>query len=90
MLIASFLSSKEVTTSDFLFLSYLDMMQISMTDDPTQQVGPTKSGSSKRGIRRMKWTNSRKKGHMKIIRELWDEIGYVQLNLTEQILRDQY
>ena len=33
--------------------------------------------------------NGRKKGYMKIMKELWDETGYALLNLTEQNLRDQ-
>ena len=28
--------------------------------------------------------NGRKKGYMKIMKELWDETGYAYLNLTEQ------
>ena len=34
-------------------------------------------------------TNGRKKGYMKIMRELWDDSGYAGLNLTCQNLRDQ-
>ena len=34
-------------------------------------------------------TNSRKKGYMKILKELWDDLGYAGLNLTCQNLRDQ-
>ena len=33
--------------------------------------------------------NGRKKGYMKIMKELWDETGYAHLNFTEQNLRDQ-
>ncbi|XP_044171503.1 uncharacterized protein LOC122955828, partial [Acropora millepora] len=34
-------------------------------------------------------TNGRKKGYMKILKELWDDLGYAGLNLTSQNLRDQ-
>ena len=34
-------------------------------------------------------TNGRKKGYMKILKELWDDLGYARLNLTCQNLRDQ-
>ena len=34
-------------------------------------------------------TNGRKKGYMKILKELWDDLGYAGSNLTCQILRDQ-
>ena len=33
--------------------------------------------------------NGRKKGYMTIMKELWDESGYVELELTSQNLRDQ-
>ena len=34
-------------------------------------------------------TNGRKKGYMKILKELWDDSGYAGLNLTCQNLRYQ-
>ena len=34
-------------------------------------------------------TNGRKKGYMKILKELWDDLGYAGLNLTCQNLRDE-
>ena len=33
--------------------------------------------------------NGRKKGYMKIMKELWDELGYAEMHLTSQNLRDQ-
>ena len=33
--------------------------------------------------------NGRKKGYMKIMKELWDELGYADMHLTSQNLRDQ-
>ena len=33
--------------------------------------------------------NGRKKGYMKIMKELWDELGYANMYLTSQNLRDQ-
>ena len=33
--------------------------------------------------------SGRKKGYMQIMKELWDETGYADLNLTSQNLRDQ-
>ena len=33
--------------------------------------------------------NGRKRGYVDIMKELWDEMGYVQLGLESQNLRDQ-
>ena len=42
--------------------------------------------SSEEPVRNM---NGRKKGYMKILKELWDDLGYAGLNRTCQNLRDQ-
>ena len=42
--------------------------------------------SSEEPVRNM---NGRKKGYMKILKELWDDLGCAGLNLTCQNLRDQ-
>ena len=33
--------------------------------------------------------NGRKKGYMRLMKELWDDLGYGELELTSQNLRDQ-
>ena len=34
------------------------------------------------------YQNGRKKGHMRILKDLWDDVGYVNLGLSAQNLRD--
>ena len=64
-------------------IQWTDEMNVDLLECKREALAMTKSDNPPR------FDSGRKKGYMAVMKELWDALGYVNLGLSSQNLRDQ-